>query len=220
MKSAVFGFYKISNALGGNLDTTLFSTICVLGVLDSSMKMWGQTDLKKLVAYGTIQEMNIIYLVFCWGDTAAVLGGVLFCATHAFLSALMFFLVDCLYRRFNSRNLIEVLGLLQLVPNLGISILIMCVFYAGLPGTIKFISEFYIFSGLIESSSVTCFILMFTANVLGLIGFSKCWFSSVFGANIKKFSAVPLDLTFKEIYIISFCFLFLFFFSFFINYVF
>jgi NADH:ubiquinone oxidoreductase subunit 5 (subunit L)/multisubunit Na+/H+ antiporter MnhA subunit len=27
--------------------------------------MWGQTDLKKLVAYGTIQEMNLIFLTFC-----------------------------------------------------------------------------------------------------------------------------------------------------------
>lgn len=220
VKSAVFGFYKISNILGSELDTTLFSTICILGVLDASMKMWGQTDLKKLVAYGTIQEMNIIYLVFCWGDTAAILGGILFCATHAFLSALMFFLVDCIYRRFNSRNLIEVIGILQITPNLGISILIMCIFYAGLPGTIKFISEFYIFSGLLESSAVSCFILMFTANVLGLIGFSKCWFNSVFGMNVKRFKSMPLDLTLKETYIISFCFFFLFFFSFFINYVF
>lgn len=62
-----------------------------MGVIDSSLKMWGQTDLKKLVAYGTIQEMNIIYLAFCWGDAYSILGGILFTATHAFLSALMFF---------------------------------------------------------------------------------------------------------------------------------
>jgi NADH:ubiquinone oxidoreductase subunit 4 (subunit M) len=51
--------------LTGSLNTSFFLIICIFGVLDASLKMWGQTDLKKLVAYGTVQEMNIIFLVFC-----------------------------------------------------------------------------------------------------------------------------------------------------------
>jgi hydrogenase-4 component F len=64
VKSALYGFYKITNLFPSTLNTTLFITIAFIGVVDSSLKMWGQTDLKKLVAYGTIQEMNLIYLVF------------------------------------------------------------------------------------------------------------------------------------------------------------
>ena len=55
--------------------------------------------------------MNIIYLAFCWGDSCAILGGILFSATHAFLSALMFFLVDCIYRRYHTRSLVEINGI-------------------------------------------------------------------------------------------------------------
>jgi membrane protein YqaA with SNARE-associated domain len=61
-----------------------------------------------------------------------------------------------------------------MTPNLGIAILVMTVFFSGLPGTIKYITEFYIFSGFLETSVFSCFFLMFVANVLGLIGFSKC----------------------------------------------
>ena len=218
VKSALYGFYKLTNSLGGNFDTTIYIVIAMLGVIDASLKMWGQTDLKKLVAYGTIQEMNLIYLVFCWGDTNAIVGGILFSATHAFLSALMFFLVDCVYRRYHTRSLVEINGILHLTPNLGISILTMCVFFSGLPGTIKFISEFYIFSGFLEVSPIACFILMFMANVLGLIGFSKCWFNAVFGMHKKNMKYLPLDLTSKELLIILFCFAFLLFFSFFVNF--
>jgi NADH:ubiquinone oxidoreductase subunit 4 (subunit M) len=85
----------------------------------------------------------------------------------------MFFVVDCVYRRFHSRSILEVNGILHVTPNLGVAILFMLIFFSGLPGTIKFISEFYIFSGLLEFSPTSCFILMFVANVLGLIGFSK-----------------------------------------------
>lgn len=172
-------------------------------------------DLKKLVAYGTIQEMNLIYLTFMFGDSFAVVSGILFTATHAFLSALMFFLVDCIYRRFHSRMTVEVTGILHAAPNLGVNILLMIIFFAGLPGTIKFVVEFYIFSSLMSVSFVSCAVLLFFSNVLGLIGFSKNWYNSVFGMNTKVGSITFLDLTFKEIYIVGYCYFFLLFFAFF-----
>jgi NADH-quinone oxidoreductase subunit M len=108
-----------------------------------------------------------------FGDSFAIYAGMLFTATHAFLSALMFFIVDCIYRRYHTRSVVELSGILHLTPNLGVCILLMCIFFAGIPGTIKFISEFYIFTGLMSISVFSCAILMFLANVLGLIGFSK-----------------------------------------------
>ena len=215
VKSAVYGFYKITTLLGNDINTTIFSTICIIGIVDSSLKMWGQTDLKKLVAYGTIQEMNLIFLTFCWGDSNAILGGILFSATHGALSALMFYIVDCLQRRFNSRNVVEVSGVLQITPMLGIAIITMCVLYAGLPGTLKFTCEFYIFCGLFELTPTLTLFLFFVANVLGLIGFSKCWFDATFGMSLKNHKPAPFDLNTKELYIvyisISFLFLFVFF---------
>ena len=186
VKTALFGYYKIINLFGGEQSSVLFSTICLLGIIDSSLKMWGQTDLKKLVAYGTVQEMNIIYLTFCWGDSSNIISGILFCVTHAFLSVLMFYLVDCIYRRYYSRSVIELSGILQKTPNLGIAILLMCTFYAGLPGTLKFSTEFFIFSSFIEVAPFSAFLIIFIANCLGLIGFSKSWFNVVYGMSLKN----------------------------------
>jgi NADH:ubiquinone oxidoreductase subunit 4 (subunit M) len=98
---------------------------------------------------------------------------------------------------------------------LGIAIITMCVLYAGLPGTLKFTCEFYIFCGLFELSPTLTIFLFFVANVLGLIGFSKCWFDATFGMNLKNHKLAPFDLNTKELYIIyisiSFLFLFVFF---------
>ena len=214
VKSAVYGFYKLTILINSEINTTVFFTICIIGIVDASLKMWGQTDLKKLVAYGTIQEMNLIFLTFCWGDTNAIFGGVLFSATHGALSALMFFIVDCIQRRFNSRNVVEVSGILQVTPLLGISIIIMCVLYAGLPGTLKFTCEFYIFCGLFEITPFLTLVLFFVANVFGLIGFSKCWFDAVFGLNLVNHKILPFDLNIKELYIIYISVIFLFIFTF------
>ena len=213
VKSALYGFYKISTLLNIEINTSIFILITLLGVFDSSLKMWGQTDIKKLVAYGTIQEMNLIYLVFCWGDSSIIIAGIIFTATHAFLSCLMFYLVDCVYRRYHTRSIVEVNGILHITPNLGISILIMTIFFAGLPGTIKFISEFYIFCSFLELSPFMCLLLMLIANMIGLVGFSKVWFNLVFGGFNKYTKYLPMDLSYRELYMISINFIFLFFLS-------
>jgi hypothetical protein len=43
------------------------------------------------------------------------------------------------------------------------------------------------------------------ANVLGLIGFSKCWFNVIFGGVDLDNKKLPMDLTIKEIFIITTC---------------
>jgi NADH:ubiquinone oxidoreductase subunit 4 (subunit M) len=156
--------------------------------------------------------MNIIYLTFCWGDSLNITSGILFSITHSLLSVLMFYIVDTIYRRFSSRSVIEVSGIFQLTPNLAISIILMCIFFSGLPGTLKFTCEFYIFCGLFELTPALTLFLFFVANVLGLIGFSKCWFDAVFGMSLKNHKLAPFDLNTKELYIIyiSISFLFLF----------
>jgi len=185
-----------------------------MGVIDASLKMWGQLDLKKLVAYGTVQEMNIIYLAFLWGDAGAYVGGILFCVTHAFLSSLMFYLVDCIQRRYSTRIVSEISGILHTTPNLGLSVLFMQILYSGLPGTLKFLSEFYIFSGLLTSAPLSTILLLYAAIFLGLIGFSKCWFNVVFGLTLKNQNKIPNDLTQKEFLIIFICIMSMFMFGF------
>jgi hypothetical protein len=55
-----------------------------------------------------------------------------------------------------------------------------------------------------------CIILMIIANVIGLIGFSKVWFNLVFGGFTKYTKYLPMDLSFREVLMISMNFLFLF----------
>lgn len=209
VKSALFGFYKLTHLLGGEINTSLCVMILLFGVLDASLKMWGQTDLKKLIAYGTVQEMNMIFLLFCWGTANAFWGGILFCITHSFLSALLFYTVDCVQRRFHTRSIPELAGILQTHPHLGLVIFLNCVFYSGLPGTLKFISELYLYNGLLENSFILGCILFFGCNYLGLIGFCKCWYNVLFGLTINNKQIISIDLTIKEILIILTCYFFL-----------
>jgi NADH:ubiquinone oxidoreductase subunit 4 (subunit M) len=117
----------------------------------------------------------------------------------------MFFLVDCIQRRYKSRLVSEISGILHTSPNLGLSLLFMNILYAGIPGSIKFTSELYIYGGLFETAPYSSIILLFIANFLGLVGFSKCWFNVVFGSGLKPQNINIIDLTFKELFIVFLC---------------
>jgi NADH:ubiquinone oxidoreductase subunit 4 (subunit M) len=39
VKTAIYGFYKITNELGSEIDTTFFSMFVIMGVIDASLKM-------------------------------------------------------------------------------------------------------------------------------------------------------------------------------------
>jgi NADH:ubiquinone oxidoreductase subunit 4 (subunit M) len=161
--------------------------------------------------------MSLLYVAFVWGDTNCFIGGVLLCVTHALLSSLMFFLVDCIQRRYKTRLITELSGILHRTPNLGISLILMVILYSGLPGSLKFTSEFYIYSGLLESLPIISIITLLSSNFFGILGFSKFWYNVIFGLSLKNQSNLSIDLTFKELLIICICLLCSFLFNFNLN---
>jgi NADH-quinone oxidoreductase subunit M len=209
VKTAVYGFYKFTTLVISNVgDTSIYLSWCLLGSIDASLKLWNQNDLKKLIAYCTVQEMNLIYSCFIVGDCQLINIGFLFCVTHALLSTLFFFLVDTVYIRNKTRSLLKVLGLFKTNPKLAWSIFLSCIIFSGIPGSLKFICEISILISYFEISRVLVIIILFLINYAGILGFFKCWFSALFGDKIQNNSIKSrskFDLTRKEFNIIFLC---------------
>lgn len=90
VKTALYGLWVfLYNFYNINI-FYIFLSISIFGVIDSSLKMWAQVDLKKLVAYGTIQEMNLILITFIIGTSNSVKAGSLFIIAHTLLSTIFF----------------------------------------------------------------------------------------------------------------------------------
>jgi NADH:ubiquinone oxidoreductase subunit 4 (subunit M) len=118
---------------------------------------------------------------------------------------MFFFFVDCVNRRFQSKSIVEINGILHIAPNLGTLVLLGMILFSGLPGTLKFISELYVFAAFFETTPVSALIVVYTANFIGLIGFSKVWYNAVFGMTVLKSVNSPKDLSYKELYILALC---------------
>lgn len=99
VKTAVFLFIKFQPVIGAFDYSTPLLVIFIVGVIDSSIKMWHQTDLKKLIAYTTVQEMNFLCIPILWNQEFGELITALFMATHCLLSCIFFFFIDVIDRK-------------------------------------------------------------------------------------------------------------------------
>lgn len=181
VKTAVYCFYKITFFF--SLDKIYFIPVifCTCGMVYSSLKMWVQTDLKKLIAYATVLEMNAIFFLLNLNLPSATHSCLIFMAAHGLLSTLMFYIVDCIYKRYNTRSLYKLYGISTLFPSLSNGIWAMLLLFLGIPGTLKFFVEFKLIYLLNNYSIVYALFFLFFFLFVSSIGFLKCWFSALYG---------------------------------------
>lgn len=198
VKTAVFLFIKFYSLLGITFFLNFFLCLFIVGVIDSSIKMWHQTDLKKLIAYTTVQEMNFLCIPILWNDLFGETLVAVFIATHCLLSCIFFFFIDVISKRFATRVTSQITGLVHTMPSFTYLIFLSWILFAGLPFTVKFLLEVGIFSTLVNYNAILALIALFGMNVCGLVGFTKNIFNALFGAPVIT-DYIVYDLTKREV---------------------
>lgn len=205
VKTALFGFYKF---FFFNLYEfmALYISILLFGICDVSLKFFTQVDIKKIVAYGTVQEMNLIYLGLLFFSKKSLVYVSLFTLTHAILSTIFFFLVDLLYKRFKSRSIYNIFGVFSFYPILTFIIIFSCLSFNAFPLSLKFMLEIFLFSVFFELNFFIIFFVLFIINWVGTVSFTYLWFRILFGVKASKNQSYLLDITKKELLVFNFSF--------------
>lgn len=151
-------------ALIGVNVATLFAILSVAGIVLGAFAAFGQNDIKRLVAYSSVNHMGFVgigiavmaqaYAQLWSGGTAdvqtailAANGTVLQMFNHGLSSAGMFLLAGALYHKTHTRELSEYGGLWVKAPVMGAILLFTSFASLGLPGLNGFVSEFLIVRG-------------------------------------------------------------------------
>lgn len=214
VKFAFFGFLKCLVVLGNESNFFFVFPFILIGLIDSSFKLFYQIDLKKLIAFSTVVEMH--WLVFCFisGFTPLWLAGFCMLISHAFLSTNSFLLVDSINRRFKTRLITEVSGLNFLCPKLFLCCLINCIIFLGFPGSIFFIAEFLFFTFIFDLYPLITFLLFILIYLFVPSFFLRSWMNVMFGLSVNIFKTIPQDLDSRELLLFFFIFFILFWFGF------
>lgn len=203
VKTAVYLFLKFYSIFSLIQYSQLFLILFLIGVIDSSIKMWHQLDLKKLIAFTTVQEMNFLMIPVLWNDYLGEILISFFIITHCLLSTIFFFFIDIINKRFNTRVATQITGLIHVMPTFTLILFLSWIGFSGLPFTIKFTLEICIFNYLLQYNFFLTIISLIIMNIIGLIGFSKAMFNVLFGAPILK-DLIIMDLTKRELFLFIF----------------
>jgi NADH-quinone oxidoreductase subunit M len=122
----------------------------VAGILYGAILAFAQTDLKRLVAYTSVNHMGFIVLgVFAFNEMAYQ-GVVMQMIAHGISTGALFIISGQLYERIHTRDLGKMGGLWEQVPVMGAIGLIFVMASLGLPGLGNFIAEFLTLTGVFK----------------------------------------------------------------------
>ena len=162
---------------------TLFAILSVVGIVLGAFAAFGQTDIKRLVAYSSVNHMGFVGIgIAVMAQTYAQLwsgadpnadvqsaiiaanGTVLQMFNHGLSSAGMFLLAGALYHKTHTRELSDYGGLWVKAPVMGAILLFTSFASLGLPGLNGFVGEFLIVRG-----SWTTYTALTAIAMLGLL---------------------------------------------------
>jgi NADH-quinone oxidoreductase subunit M len=160
LKTGAYGLLRFVVPLFPNASAAFAPVGMILGVtgiLYGAKLAYSQTDLKRLVAYTSVNHMGFIVLgVFAFNELAYQ-GVVMQIIAHGISTGALFIIAGQLYERMHTRDLNRMGGLWEQIPVMGGTGLIFVMASLGLPGLGNFIAEFLTLSGVFKSSILfTC----------------------------------------------------------------
>lgn len=197
VKTAFFCLVFFIYILNNTVYVTVSLGIILWGSIDASVRMWTSTDIKRLIAFATIQEMNLIFLFLFLLSTGNYRVLNCFLLVHGLLSSFLFFLVDQVQKQFNSRNLILLGGLSLFVPIISFFIWVAILIFRGFPAFVKFLIEWELLTSLMVNFGFFGFFLFFLIGFFGVIGFCRVWLLALYGSSkrVLKKDMLKQDLT-------------------------
>jgi multicomponent Na+:H+ antiporter subunit D len=188
VKAGVFGVLRvILYVFGPNLlhDMGLWIILAYFvsfTILVSCFFALAQDNIKRRLAFSTINNLSIVILGAALLTASAIKGGMLHIAYHGFMKITLFFVAGAIYVKTHRENVSELDGLGRQMPLTMGSFAIGAMGVTGIPPLCGFISKWYLCLGSLEAHEIV-FLFVFLASAFLDAAF---FFPIVFRAFFKK----------------------------------
>lgn len=181
-----------------NLFSPLVYTICIIGIIYSSLASQALWDMKKLIAYSSIGHMNIATQAIFTNDYSGISVTIYFLISHGIISSALFLQVGILYDRYHTRTIKYYRGLANIMPMFNLFFIIFIFANIAVPGTSGFISEFLTFFALLKKNPI---ITSIACSSILLSGAYSLWFyhKISYGTLSPHITTLWSDITLREI---------------------
>lgn len=157
-------------AVGHAFSQHLFMTVGLLSLLLGAFVLLQQRDIKRMLAYSSIEHMGIVATGLSFGAPLAVAGALLHVVNHSASKSLAFYGAGRLAERFDTREMPRIRGAVETLPFSGTLFALAGLSLAGLPPFGIFRSELMILAGGFQSSGWAWAFVMLALLVVAFAG--------------------------------------------------
>lgn len=203
LKMGTYGIMRISYPLLPDAAGWFAPMMALLGVVNivyGALCAMAQSDLKKLVAYSSINHMGYVCLGLAAFTPMSLNGAALQMFSHGVITAMLFLLVGVVYDRAHHRNIDGFGGLASVTPVY--AGLVAMAFFAslGLPGFSGFIAEAMIFLGSWQNDAVRGFVMLAAAGIVLGAAFHLWAYQRVFLGRLNPKYAQLEEINRRELF--------------------
>lgn len=139
---AILRFVILANpSVGYAFSAKLFVIFAVTSLVVAAVFILVQKDLKRLLAYSSIENIGLISLGFGVGAFGGVIAGLLHIFNHAAAKALMFFCAGNAVKAYGSNSMQKMQGMLYVLPFTALAMFLGLFALVGMPPFSLFISK-------------------------------------------------------------------------------
>lgn len=120
----------------------LLIAVALVSIVWGSVVSLAQRDMKRMVAFSSINHMGIVLLAIAVDSSLGLLAAVLLMFAHGIVSALLFMTAGSLHHTYGTRDLATLGGITPATPALSTMIMTGSLASLGLPALISFPAEF------------------------------------------------------------------------------
>jgi hydrogenase-4 component F len=173
---AILRFFQIAErTLGPNFPRNTLLIFGIASLLLAALYLLSQRDLKRLLAYSSVEHMGILAIGMSFGATVAVVGVLLHVLAHAAAKGTAFFGAGSVVRKFGTKDLFKIRGGIGALPWSGPMLVAAVLALSAMPPFGIFRSEFLIVSGGLSDPRDTVaavFVILVTLAFFGLSWFT------------------------------------------------
>lgn len=152
-----------SLAIGHDFSRTLLLIFGGLSVIVAALLMVVQRNLKRLLAYSSIEHMGIVAIGVGLGGTLGLYGALLHTFNHSIAKALLFFSAGNVRENFGTLQMERIRGMARSLPWTSTALVIGTIAIVGLPPFGLFVSEFVILTEAFAQARFAIAIIVFIA---------------------------------------------------------
>jgi len=178
---AVLRFYQVAAAtLGSGFPRDALLAFGVASLLLAALYVFGQRDIKRLLAYSSVEHMGILAIGVSFGAPVALAGVLLHVLAHAAAKGNAFMGAGVLRAKFGTKQISAIRGGLDLLPWSGPLFLLAVFALSALPPSGIFRSEFQIVAGGLDSGSYAATAVLIIGVTVAFFGLSAAATSMLF----------------------------------------